>query len=90
MQLLEPAHVVPAAAPFRLDDPVFDHVHGTHSADLLTAHYGALCGDVRLAAPIPYGPPGIADRPAGFLSNTPTAVGSNPSAPLPSRTTDNT
>ncbi|MFC5666525.1 MBL fold metallo-hydrolase [Kitasatospora misakiensis] len=47
------------------------HLHADHCADLLTAYYGALYADVRLAAPIPlYGPPGIGDRLAGFLTNT--------------------
>ncbi|MEU6019518.1 MBL fold metallo-hydrolase [Streptomyces sp. NPDC047515] len=49
------------------------HLHADHSADLLTAYYGALFADVQLAAPIPlYGPPGIADRLAHFLTNTST------------------
>lgn len=43
------------------------------SADLLTAHYAALYADIRLAAPVPlFGPPGIADRLAGFLTDTST------------------
>ncbi|GAB2965280.1 MBL fold metallo-hydrolase [Micromonospora polyrhachis] len=47
------------------------HLHADHSADLLTAYYGALFADIQLAAPIPlYGPPGIADRLAHFLTNT--------------------
>ncbi|MEV5886608.1 MBL fold metallo-hydrolase [Streptomyces sp. NPDC052020] len=47
------------------------HLHADHSADLLTAYYAALFADIRLAAPIPlYGPPGIADRLAHFLTNT--------------------
>ncbi|WP_432107188.1 MBL fold metallo-hydrolase [Streptomyces sp. AA1529] len=47
------------------------HLHADHSADLLTAYYAALFADVRLAAPIPlYGPPGIADRLAHFLTNS--------------------
>ncbi|RVU28119.1 MBL fold metallo-hydrolase [Streptomyces antnestii] len=46
------------------------HLHADHSADLLTAYYAALYADIRLAAPIPlYGPPGIADRLAHFLTN---------------------
>jgi ribonuclease BN (tRNA processing enzyme) len=46
------------------------HLHADHSADLLTAYYGALFADIRLAAPIPlFGPPGIADRLAHFLTN---------------------
>ncbi|WP_307868652.1 methyltransferase domain-containing protein [Umezawaea beigongshangensis] len=47
------------------------HLHADHSADLLTAYYGLLFADVRLTAPIPlYGPPGIADRLAHFLTNS--------------------
>ncbi|MFD0356849.1 MBL fold metallo-hydrolase [Streptomyces sp. NPDC127110] len=46
------------------------HLHADHSADLLTAYYAALYADIRLRAPIPlYGPPGTADRLAGFLTN---------------------
>ncbi|MEU8543722.1 MBL fold metallo-hydrolase [Streptomyces sp. NPDC048717] len=49
------------------------HLHADHTADLLTAYYAALFADIRLAAPIPlYGPPGIADRLAHFLTNGPT------------------
>jgi ribonuclease BN (tRNA processing enzyme) len=56
-----------------LDAIWISHLHADHSADLLTAYYGALFADVRLAAPIPlYGPPGIANRLAHFLTNTPT------------------
>ncbi len=48
------------------------HLHADHAADLLTAYYGALYADVRLPAPIPlFGPAGIADRLAHFLTNTP-------------------
>ncbi|WP_327682591.1 MBL fold metallo-hydrolase [Kitasatospora sp. NBC_00458] len=48
------------------------HLHADHSADLLTAYYGALFADLTLAAPIPLlGPPGTADRLAGFLTNGP-------------------
>ncbi|RSN51179.1 MBL fold metallo-hydrolase [Streptomyces sp. WAC 04229] len=55
-----------------LDAIWISHLHADHSADLLTAYYGALYADIRLAAPIPlYGPPGIADRLADFLTNTP-------------------
>ncbi|MET9674617.1 MBL fold metallo-hydrolase [Streptomyces sp. NPDC006482] len=55
-----------------LDAIWISHLHADHSADLLTAYYGALYADVRLTAPIPlYGPPGIADRLADFLTNTP-------------------
>ncbi|MGW0433661.1 MBL fold metallo-hydrolase [Micromonospora sp. NPDC003197] len=47
------------------------HLHADHSADLLTAYYGALYADIELSAPIPlYGPPGIADRLVHFLTNT--------------------
>ncbi|KUJ64563.1 MBL fold metallo-hydrolase [Streptomyces albus subsp. albus] len=54
-----------------LDAIWISHLHADHSADLLTAYYGALYADIRLAAPIPlYGPPGTADRLAGFLTNT--------------------
>ncbi|WP_341720060.1 MBL fold metallo-hydrolase [Micromonospora sp. FIMYZ51] len=49
------------------------HLHADHSADLLTAYYGLLYADLEPAAPIPlYGPPGIADRLAGFLTNSAT------------------
>ncbi|MFD3945651.1 MBL fold metallo-hydrolase [Streptomyces sp. NPDC058579] len=54
-----------------LDAIWISHLHADHSADLLTAYYGLLYADIRLSAPIPlYGPPGIADRLAGFLTNT--------------------
>ncbi|MGW2248726.1 MBL fold metallo-hydrolase [Kitasatospora sp. NPDC001660] len=54
-----------------LDAIWISHLHADHSADLLTAYYGALYSEVRLAAPIPlYGPPGITDRLADFLTNT--------------------
>lgn len=56
----------------RLDAIWISHLHADHSADLLTAYYGVLYADIRRAAPIPlYGPPGTADRLAGFLTNTP-------------------
>lgn len=56
-----------------LDAIWISHLHADHTADLLTAYYGALHADVRLKAPIPlYGPPGIADRLADFLTNTAT------------------
>jgi ribonuclease BN (tRNA processing enzyme) len=46
------------------------HLHADHSADLLTAYYGALYSDITLRTPIPlYGPVGIAERLAGFLTN---------------------
>ncbi|GLY72987.1 MBL fold metallo-hydrolase [Actinoallomurus iriomotensis] len=54
-----------------LDAIWISHLHADHTADLLTAYYGALFADVRLEAPIPlYGPPGVADRLAHFLTNT--------------------
>ncbi|MET9634562.1 MBL fold metallo-hydrolase [Lentzea sp. NPDC006480] len=47
------------------------HLHADHSADLLTAYYALLFADID-RAPIPLlGPPGIADRLAGFLTNGP-------------------
>jgi ribonuclease BN (tRNA processing enzyme) len=53
-----------------LDAIWISHLHADHCADLLTAYYGALYADIRLAAPIPlYGPPGIADRLDNFLTN---------------------
>jgi ribonuclease BN (tRNA processing enzyme) len=56
-----------------LDAIWISHLHADHSADLLTAYYGLLFADVQLAGPIPlYGPPGIADRLAHFLTNTST------------------
>ena len=56
-----------------LDAIWISHLHADHCADLLTAYYAALYADIELAAPIPlYGPPGTADRLAGFLTNTST------------------
>ncbi|MFJ9579269.1 MBL fold metallo-hydrolase [Streptomyces sp. NPDC101191] len=56
-----------------LDAVWISHLHADHSADLLTAYYGLLYADVRRDAPLPlFGPPGIADRLAGFLTNGPT------------------
>ncbi|MEV6239190.1 MBL fold metallo-hydrolase [Lentzea sp. NPDC051838] len=47
------------------------HLHADHSADLLTAYYALLFADIS-RPPLPlYGPPGIADRLAGFLTNGP-------------------
>ncbi|WP_419995769.1 MBL fold metallo-hydrolase [Streptomyces boninensis] len=55
-----------------LDAIWISHLHADHSADLLTAYYAALYADVKLPAPLPlYGPPGIADRLAHFLTNGP-------------------
>lgn len=54
-----------------LDAIWISHLHADHSADLLTAYYALLFADVD-RDPIPlYGPPGIADRLAGFLTNGP-------------------
>ncbi|MFC4911631.1 MBL fold metallo-hydrolase [Actinomadura gamaensis] len=54
-----------------LDAIWISHLHADHTADLLTAYYGALYADVRLSAPIPlFGPPGTADRLAHFLTNS--------------------
>jgi ribonuclease BN (tRNA processing enzyme) len=54
-----------------LDAIWISHMHADHTADLLTAYYAVLYSDVRLAAPIPLlGPAGIADRLAGFLTNS--------------------
>ncbi|MET9229315.1 MBL fold metallo-hydrolase [Lentzea sp. NPDC003310] len=54
-----------------LDAIWISHLHADHSADLLTAYYALLFADVE-RSPVPlYGPPGIADRLAGFLTNGP-------------------
>lgn len=54
-----------------LDAIWISHLHADHCADLLTAYYALLYADVE-RDPIPlYGPPGIADRLAGFLTNGP-------------------
>ncbi|MFJ5985636.1 MBL fold metallo-hydrolase [Lentzea sp. NPDC092896] len=54
-----------------LDAIWISHLHADHSADLLTAYYALLFADVE-REPVPlYGPPGIADRLAGFLTNGP-------------------
>ncbi|QFG21397.1 MBL fold metallo-hydrolase [Actinomadura sp. WMMB 499] len=56
-----------------LDAIWISHLHADHSADLLTTYYALLYADVQRAAPVPlYGPPGIADRLARFLTNTAT------------------
>ncbi|MEV4938881.1 MBL fold metallo-hydrolase [Streptomyces zaomyceticus] len=48
------------------------HLHADHSADLLTAHYALLYAGLGLPLPVPlFGPAGIADRLAGFLTNGP-------------------
>ncbi|MDX6744895.1 MBL fold metallo-hydrolase, partial [Actinocorallia sp. A-T 12471] len=53
-----------------LDAVWVSHLHADHCADLLTAYYGLLYADVRRDEPLPlYGPVGIADRLAGFLTN---------------------
>jgi len=49
------------------------YLHADHNADPLTVDYGLLYTDIRLDAPIPlFGPPGIADRLAHFLTNADT------------------
>lgn len=49
------------------------HLHADHSADLLTAYYALVFADVHRQSPLPlFGPPGIADRLAGYLTNSPT------------------
>lgn len=54
-----------------LDAIWISHLHADHTADLLTTYYALLYADIRRAAPLPlYGPPGIADRLADFLTNT--------------------
>jgi ribonuclease BN (tRNA processing enzyme) len=54
-----------------LDAIWISHMHADHTSDLLTAYYGAQYADVRLTAPIPlYGPPGISDRLADYLTNS--------------------
>ncbi|MDX8147775.1 MBL fold metallo-hydrolase [Lentzea sp. BCCO 10_0061] len=54
-----------------LDAIWISHLHADHSADLLTAYYALLFADID-RDPVPlYGPPGIADRLAGFLTNGP-------------------
>ncbi|MFJ8659169.1 MBL fold metallo-hydrolase [Streptomyces sp. NPDC093795] len=48
------------------------HLHADHSADLLTAFYALLYADLEVSLPVPlFGPAGIADRLAGFLTNGP-------------------
>ena len=54
-----------------LDAIWISHLHADHSADLLTAYYALLYADIE-RDPLPlYGPPGIADRLAAFLTNGP-------------------
>lgn len=56
----------------QLDGIWISHLHADHCADLLTAYYGLLYADIELTAPVPlFGPPGIADRLAAFLTNGP-------------------
>ncbi|WP_086829658.1 MBL fold metallo-hydrolase [Streptomyces sp. NRRL B-24572] len=48
------------------------HLHADHSADLLTYYYGLLYAGLDVPLPVPlFGPPGIADRLAAFLTNGP-------------------
>ncbi|MFD4637593.1 MBL fold metallo-hydrolase [Lentzea sp. NPDC058436] len=54
-----------------LDAIWISHLHADHSADLLTTYYALLFADVS-RPPVPlFGPPGIAARLAGFLTNGP-------------------
>lgn len=54
-----------------LDAIWISHLHADHTADLLTTYYALLFADVS-RPPVPlYGPPGIAARLAGFLTNGP-------------------
>ncbi|WP_213815527.1 MBL fold metallo-hydrolase [Glaciihabitans sp. dw_435] len=47
------------------------HLHADHSADLLAAYYALLYSDIHRETPLPfYGPPGIADRLAGYHTNS--------------------
>ncbi|MEV8535563.1 MBL fold metallo-hydrolase [Streptomyces sp. NPDC051211] len=56
-----------------LDGIWISHLHADHCADLLTAYYALCYADIQLTTPIPlFGPPGIADRLAAFLTNGPT------------------
>lgn len=71
-----------------LDAIWISHLHADHGADLLTAYYAALHADIQLAAPLPlYGPPGIAERLAHFLTHTAHAARWNPPSPCTSCTT---
>ncbi|MFJ5935482.1 MBL fold metallo-hydrolase [Streptomyces sp. NPDC093071] len=55
-----------------LDAVWLSHLHADHSADLLTAYYALLYAGLDLPLPLPLlGPPGTADRLAGFLTNGP-------------------
>ncbi|WP_411069605.1 MBL fold metallo-hydrolase [Streptomyces sp. cmx-4-25] len=53
-----------------IDAVWLSHLHADHSADLLTAYYALLYAGLELPLPLPlFGPPGTADRLAGFLTN---------------------
>ncbi|MDV5145298.1 MBL fold metallo-hydrolase [Streptomyces sp. SBC-4] len=55
-----------------LDAVWISHLHADHSADLLTAYYGLLYAGLDVSVPVAlFGPLGIADRLAGFLTNGP-------------------
>ncbi|MER5963328.1 MBL fold metallo-hydrolase [Streptomyces sp. NPDC002057] len=55
-----------------LDAVWISHLHADHSADLLTAYYGLLHAGLAPRPPVPlFGPVGIADRLAAFLTNGP-------------------
>ena len=57
----------------RLSAIWISHLHADHCADLLTAYYGTLYADIDRAKQIPlFGPPGIAERLASFLTNGPS------------------
>ncbi|MEU3743649.1 MULTISPECIES: MBL fold metallo-hydrolase [Streptomyces] len=55
-----------------IDAVWISHLHADHSADLLTACYALLYAGLDVSVPVPlFGPAGIADRLAGFLTNGP-------------------
>lgn len=56
----------------RVDAVWLSHLHADHSADLLTTFYALLYAGLDLPLPLPLlGPPGTADRLAGFLTDGP-------------------
>ncbi|MEU7068723.1 MBL fold metallo-hydrolase [Streptomyces narbonensis] len=55
-----------------IDAVWISHLHADHCADLLTAYYALLYAGLDVSVPVPlFGPAGIADRLAGFLTNGP-------------------
>ncbi|MFB7589285.1 MBL fold metallo-hydrolase [Streptomyces sp. NPDC056169] len=53
-----------------IDAVWISHLHADHSADLLTAYYALLYAGLDVSVPVAlFGPAGIADRLAGFLTN---------------------